>query len=137
VQTPIIRIKYDIRPAVQKHANLPIARLRIVTNLSELNLSRIHAGIIFVFAGWSGPSVMALSGVTKILSILDLQFLDFIVLDNDCMTGDEMIRLFGHVFHGAGETLWIKEGQTIAEIPAFNKIVEKQYLDNTERLLAL
>ena len=129
-------MQYDIRPTVQRLTHVPFEQLRLVTNISELNLSNINAGIIFVFAGWSGPSVIAFSGVTKILSTLNLTSLDFVIIDNDSMTGEDMIQLFGHVFSGAGETLWIKSGQIFTEIPVFHKTRESQYLDNTNRLLA-
>lgn len=111
-----MRVKHDICPFVQKYSELPFERLSVVQNLSEFRLSDIHLAVVFVFAEWSGPAVMAFPRFTHLLSTLDLGSLDIIILDNDCMSGDDMVRLFGHVFHGAGETLWIRDGKVVAEL---------------------
>jgi hypothetical protein len=128
-------VEFDIRPSVQKNTELPFERLRVVQSLSELRLPDIRVGVVFVFAGWSGPAVMALRRFTRLLSTLDLGSLDVIILDNDCMTGDDMIRLFGHVFHGAGEALWIRDGRVVAELSAFRPESEALIVSYTRELL--
>ena len=53
----------------------------------------------------------------------------------DCMTDDDMIRLFGQVFHGAGETLWIRDGRVVAELSAFQPGSESLIVSQTRQLL--
>lgn len=127
--------EFDIRPSVKRNTDLPFERLRVVQSLPELSLSDIRAGVVFVFAAWSGPAVMALRRLTRLLSTLDLGALDVVIVDNDSMTGEEMIRLFGHVFRGAGETLWVREGRVVAELSAFRPESEALIVSHTRDLL--
>ena len=131
----LMPVEFDIRPSVQKNTELPFERLRVVQSLSELRLPDIRAGVVFVFAAWSGPAVMALRRLTHVLSKLDLGSLDVIFLDNDSMTGEDMIQLFGHVFHGAGETLWVRDGRVVAELSAFRPDSEALIVSHTRELL--
>ncbi len=78
---------------------------------------------------------MALRRLTRLLSTLDLGSLDVIILDNDCMTSDDMIRLFGHVFHGAGETLWIRDGRAVKELSASQPESESLIVSHTRESL--
>ena len=109
--------------------------MRIVQNLAEFDIDRIRAAVVFVFAGWSGPSYLALRRVTGLLSTLELGSLDVIILDNDSMTAEDMIRLFGRAFYGAGETLWIRDGRLIAELSVNRPESEELILSHTKRLL--
>jgi hypothetical protein len=128
-------VEFDIRPSVQKNSELPFERLRVVQNLSELRLPDIRVGVVFIFADWSGPAFIALRRFTRLLSTLDLGSLDVVILDIDSMTGDDMIRLFGHVFHGAGETLWVQDGRVVAELSAFRPESEALIIRHTRKLL--
>ena len=127
--------KHDILPAVQQLSVLPFERLRVVRDLSEFRLADTRLAILFVFAAWSGPAVLALQKFTRLLSALDLGSLDVVILDNDCMSGDDMIRLFGHVFHGYGEALWIRDGRVVAELSAYRPESEPLILSHTKELL--
>ena len=128
-------LELDIRPSVVKNTELPFERLLLVQSLAELRLPDIGAGVVFVFAAGSGPAIMAFRRVTRLLSVIDLGSIDIIILDNDCMTGEDMIRLFGHVFHGAGETLWIRDGRVLAELSASQKESEPWIVSHTRQLL--
>jgi hypothetical protein len=128
-------VEFDIRPSVQKNTELPFERLRVVQSLSELRLPDIRVGVVFIFAAWSGPAVMGLRRFTRLLSTLDLGSLDVIILDNDSMTAEDMIRLFGHVFHGGGETLWVREGRVVAELSAFRPESDALIISHTRELL--
>jgi len=128
-------IEADIGPIVQKHTELPFERLRIVQTPDILRLTDIRAAVLFVFAAWSGPSTVALKRVTRLLSTLERGLLDVIILDNDCMSGDEMVQLFGHVFHGGGDTIWIRKGRVIAEVIAYLPASEPSILKHTKELL--
>ena len=52
------------------------------------------------------------------------------------MTSQDMNRVFGRVFHGYGETLWIREGKVVAQIEAFEPESEPLILAHTRELLA-
>lgn len=127
--------EFDIRPAVRKNSNFPIERLRVVQELSDLRLADVHVGIIFVYAVWSGSAVLALRQLTGLLSTLELGSLEVFILDNNCMTADDMLRLFGHVFHGYGEILWVRDGQVVAELPKYPTESESVVLTHTKELL--
>jgi hypothetical protein len=131
----LMSVEFDIRPSVLKNSELPFERLRLVQRLAELRLADISAGVVFVFAAWSAPAIMALRRITRLLSSIDLGPVDIIILDNDCMTADDMIRLFGHVFHGAGETLWIRDGRVIAELSGFQPESEPLIVSHARELL--
>ena len=128
-------VKFDIRPIVQKNTELSFDRLRLIQSLADLQLPDIRRAVVFVFAAWSGPAVIALRKITRLLSALDLDSVDVIILDNDCMTGDEMIRLFGRVFHGAGETMWVRDGRVFAELSSFHPDSEPLVLSYTMELI--
>jgi hypothetical protein len=128
-------VDFDIRPSLRENSELPLERMRVVQSLAELRLHDVRAGVVFVFAVWSGPAVMALRRFTRLLSGLELGSLDVIVLDNDCRTADDMIRLFGHVFHGGGETLWVRDGRVVAELSAFQPEAEGLIVSHTRELL--
>lgn len=131
----LMPVEFNIRPMVQKNTELPFDRLRVIQSLAELQLPDIRRAVVFIFAAWSGPAVIALRRLTRLLSTLDLDSLEVIIVDNDCMTGDEMIRLFGHVFHGAGETMWVRNGRVFAELSAFLPESEPLVLGHTKELL--
>jgi hypothetical protein len=128
-------VEFDIRPSVQQNSELPFERLRVIQSFPELRLPDIRVAVVFIFAAWSGPAVMALRRLTRMLSTLDLGSLDVIILDNDCMAVDDMIRVFGHVFHGAGESLWIRDGRVVAELSATRPESEALIVSHTKELL--
>ena len=78
----------------------------------------------------------ALQRLTATLSRRELDFLEIIVIDIESMTGQDMNGLFGRVFHGYGETLWIREGKVVAQLEAFEPESEPLILAYTKKLLA-
>jgi hypothetical protein len=128
-------VDHDISPAVRKNSELPFERMRVIQNLDELQVANIQRAVVFVFAIWSGPALTGLRRLTRLLANLDIGSLDVIILDNDCMSADEMIRTFGHVFHGAGEVIWIQDSRVVAELSAFRPESEPQILAHTRDLL--
>lgn len=116
-----MRTDFDICPMVEKHSAIPIARLRVLQNFDEVQLSDVRRGIIFVFAAWSGPAVMGLQRFTKVIQPLDTRSLDLVVLDTDCLTEDSVAQLFGvpsFSSGGWGEAIWIRDGCIIARVLA-------------------
>ena len=120
---------------VQKNTELPFQRLRVVQSLSDFQLTGIHRGIIIIFAAWSPLAIMSVRRVTRILARLDAGSLEIVVLDNDCMSGADMTQLFGHVFHGHGECLWIRDGRVVAELSAAPAESENSVLTYTKGLI--
>jgi hypothetical protein len=120
---------------VREYSAFPFEKLRIIQDLTELRLANLQVAVIFVFAAWSGPSIQAFQRLTRLLRTLDLGSLDLIILDADCLTVDEAVCLFGHVFHGAGEMIWIRNGQIAAELSAWRPEAEALVLSHTRNLL--
>ena len=113
--------QFDIRPMVEKHSVIPIARLRVLQTVDEIHLPDIRRSIIFVFAAWSGPAVMGLQRFTKVIQSLDTHSLDLVVLDIDCLTEDSATQLFGapsFTSGGWGETIWVRDGRVVARVLA-------------------
>jgi len=125
----------DFRSAVQKNSQITFERLQIVEQLSDFRMTEIKAAVVFVFALWSGPSIMAFKKFTQLLKTLELGSIEVIVLDNDCMNGKEMVQLFGHVFHGVGEIVWIKNGRMVAELRTNQQDTESVIVQNTKLLM--
>jgi hypothetical protein len=127
---------FDICPMVRKYSAIPYEQLQVIRDITAFQLSKIDRGIVLIFAAWSGHSVIALQRLTESLSGRDLDFLEINVIDIESMTGQDMNRLFGRVFHGCGETLWIREGKVVAQLEAFEPESGPLILAHTRKLLA-
>ena len=127
---------FDIWPMVRKYSAIPCDQLQVIRDITTFQLSKIDRGIVLIFAAWSGHSVIAHQRLTKSLSRGDLQFLEIKVIDIESMTSQDMIRLFGRVFQGSGDTLWIRQGKVIAQLEAFQPESEPVILAYTKKLLA-
>ena len=127
---------FDIGPMVRKYSAIPGEQLQLIRDITVFQLSKINRGIVLIFAAGSGHSVMALQRLTGSLSKRDLDFLEIKVIDIESMTVQDMIRLFGRVFHGYGETLWIRAGMVVAQLEAFAPESEPLILSYTRKLLA-
>ncbi len=109
--------QFDIRPMVEKNSSLPIERLRVLSNFEDLRLRDMRRGVVFVFAAWSGPAVLALRRFTQIMAEIATDALDLVILDIDCLTPDSAAVLFGtdgFRAGGYGETIWVSEGLVVA-----------------------
>lgn len=116
-----MRTDFDIRPTVEKHSAIPIARLRVLQSFDEVHLPDMRRGIVFVLAAWSGPAVIGLQRFTRVIQSLDTRSLDLVVLDTDCLTEDSAALLFGapsFTTGGWGETIWIRDGHVLARVLA-------------------
>jgi hypothetical protein len=130
-------VEFDIRPMVQKYSALPIEQIRVVSRFEDVRLMEIRRGVVFVFAAWSGPAVMALQMFTRIMSELPTTALDLVVLDTDCLTAESATQLFGtdgFIAGGYGETIWVRDGVIVArEIAAPAR--EQALRDHSRELL--
>src|SRR5262249_35695872 len=97
--------------------------------------SNIRRGIIFIFAVWSGPAIIAFQRFTQILSTLDTARLDLIVLDTDCLTSEASTALWGRNVGGGGETLWVRDGAVVARALLYAQNTEPEAHRNTIELL--
>src|SRR6478672_3566654 len=88
-------LEFNIQPMVQKNSTLPIGRLRVLSRFEDIGLTSMRRGIVFVFAAWSGPAVLALRRFTQIMAELPTGALDLVVLDTDCLTAATAAQLFG------------------------------------------
>jgi hypothetical protein len=126
---------FDIGPMVRKYSAIPFERIQVIHDISAFYLAQIARGIVLIFATGSGHSVTALQRLTAVISRLGLGLLEIIVIDIESMTEQDMIRVFGRVFHGYGETLWIRAGKVIAQLEAFEPESEPLIVAYTKGLL--
>ncbi len=87
-----------------------------VCNLDEIEIESIQKAVVFYHGAWSGPSVVVLKILIKVIS--DFGPLKLIVVNADQLNSDyrkedlEKARiLFGPVISAWGETCWILEGK--------------------------
>jgi hypothetical protein len=113
--------EFDIRTMVEKNSAIPVDRFRVVRSFDALRLSEIRRGIVFVFAAWSVPAVVAFQRFTRIMKSIETRTLDLVVLDTDCLTQNSAGELFGDgdfTSGGWGEVIWIRDGQVVARTVA-------------------
>jgi hypothetical protein len=109
--------EFDIRTMVEKNSAIPVDRFRVVRSFDALRLSEIRRGIVFVFAAWSVPAVVAFQRFTRIMKSIETRTLDLVVLDTDCLTQNSAGELLGDedfTFGGWGEVIWIRDGKVVA-----------------------
>lgn len=114
---------------------MPFERLRITRQLDEANVPCIRRGIVFIFAVWSGPAIIAFERFTRILAGMDTGALDLVVLDTDCLTSEAENMLWGANVGGGGETLWIRDGVVIARSLLYLPESEPELVSHTQDLL--
>lgn len=133
----LMTVQFDIRPMVQEYSAIPIERLRVVSRFEDVRLTEISRGVVFVFAAWSGPSVLGFRRFTRVMSELPTISLDLVVLDTDCLTAESATQLFGtdgFQAGGYGETIWVKDGVVVAREIA-TPAREQALLDHTRALI--
>jgi hypothetical protein len=125
----------EITDVLKKHTKMPVERLRIVRQLEDLRMSIIQRGIVFIFAVWSGPAIIAFERFTRLLAGIDTAGLDLVVLDTDCLSSEAGIALWGSNVGGGGETLWIRDGFVVARSQLYVPDSETEFVRHTEDLL--
>jgi hypothetical protein len=129
-----MRALFDVGPMVRKYSAVPFERIRLIKDIAGFQLSEIRRGIVIIFAAGSGQAVLALQRLTRFLATRD-ESINFIVVDIESMTTQEMKQSFGREFHGHGETLWIRDGKVIASIEVYAPDADVLNLSNFKRLL--
>jgi hypothetical protein len=129
-----MRAIFDIGPMVRKYCAVPFEQVHLIRDIADLRLSEVCRGIVFIFATGSGQAVLALQRLTRLLASRE-EPVDFIVVDIESMTTQEMKQWFGREFYGRGETLWIRDGKVTAFLDTFGPDTERLVLDYCRRLL--
>jgi hypothetical protein len=109
----------DISSVLKKHSKIPFGRIRIVRKFEDIDLRSLDRAVIFIFAAWSGPAIVAFEKWTTALATLELGSLDLVVLDIDCLSPEQMVSLWGKHAGGGGETIWIRDGEIAARALSF------------------
>ena len=130
-------IEFDITLGVKQQSAIPFERLTVVRRFEDLPLGRIRRGIVYFFAGWSGPSLFYFHRITQVLTPLADTNLEIYVVDIDCVPGDFMMSTFGHLHPaGSGETIWVRDGRIISVAGAYlGPQVDAEVLGRTKELL--
>ena len=81
----------------------------VIDNSDKLDLKTIQDGVLIVYATWSGPAIVNCTQTIRLLNEKNYSG-QIIVIDNDCMTPDFEIKMFGQVCHGWGEIFLIRNG---------------------------
>jgi len=129
-----MRALFDIGPMVRKYSVVPFERVQLIQDIADFQLSLVHQGIAIIFAAGNGQAVMALQRLTRFLAARDPS-IDFIVIDIESMTTQEMKQWFGREFHGHGETQWIRDGKVVASLDAYTPETEVLLVSYFKRLL--
>lgn len=126
----------DFVEHLKKHSEMPVEQLRVVQSLRELNPQSIRLGIVFIFAAWSGPAVAAFERLTKILSSIETSKLDLIVLNTDDLDREQNLPTWAETRGGWGETIWIRDGQPVAQLRLGKPVHDEEIISHTRCLIA-
>lgn len=101
--------------AISKQAGHLADRVEFVPNAKPEIFQEISVGIFFVMAFWSGPSRLAFHRLVEVVSQLDVkQILSVTNADTDSIPEFYESPTYEGMFHGWGETFWIRKGQVIS-----------------------
>ena len=99
-------------------SEVPIERIRFVSESDESLLQEIDCGVLFIMAFWSGSSVTNFVHMTRVLGKLDPSgSLQFVVADIDgaeSLCKGLLARKTFSGFGGYGEAAWIHQGRVIS-----------------------
>jgi len=82
----------------------------VIDNSELLNFTKVEDGVLIVYASWSGQGIFNCTQTIKTLYELNYNG-QIITIDNDCMTPEFQIKMFGKVCHGWGEIFTILNGK--------------------------
>ena len=92
--------------------SLPYDRIKI-SQFSQLELATITQAVLFIFATWSGASVVSFRLLCEALAKSPGGQFQILVLNADGFDFDAFKKGFGELPQGKGETFWIKRGQVV------------------------
>ena len=91
--------------------SLPPDRIEIST-ASVIEVAKIRDGVVFVFAAWSGQSILSYRLLCEALAKHPEIAIPLVVSDIDALD-KRFTETFGRIFGGVGETIWIKDGKVL------------------------
>ena len=92
--------------------SLPYDRIKI-SQFSQLELATITQAVLFIFATWSGASVVSFRLLCEVLAKSPGAKFPIIVFNADGFDVDVFKGVFGELPQGKGEAFWIKRGQVV------------------------
>ncbi len=108
----------------------------IFPDVQQLTLASILRGILFIFAGWSGPSVHAWKALTRVLaSERELDFRVY-VIDADELPNDFADHELKVLPHGNGETFWVRDGRILRSLSKYGTEHEHEIRAFTKEVYA-
>lgn len=96
---------------------------------------KMKRGMVFIYAMWSGTSVLSWQVLTEILSKLP-ELPMILVVDIDAIPLDDVEKFLDQFSYGNGEVIWIKEGQKIAMLPWCTARDENAVITHTTDLMS-
>lgn len=84
--------------------------VEIVTDIKNLDFSKVEDGIMIIYASWSGQAV--LNNIATVELLKEIGFNNkLIVIDTDIFSPEQYISTFGQTLGGSGEIFIIKNGK--------------------------
>lgn len=110
----------DFKENALRRLNIDESRIIVFPPDTDLCLSGITKGIIFVWATWSGSAQLAIKALGKALQILPNQNdIQVYVIDGDTETAERFMNKVNETPEGGGETFWIRNGEVIAQMKKY------------------
>jgi hypothetical protein len=102
-----IRKHIQTRPGISESTT-------IIDNCDLVNIATVEKGLLIVYAGWSGKAIKNFKETIKTLDEFDYDG-SILMVDNDIMSADFQIEIFGQLCHGWGEIFIINDGQIVQQ----------------------
>jgi hypothetical protein len=91
---------------------LPHDRIR-VSQFNQLELAKIAQGVLFIFATWSGASIVSFRLLCEALSGSPEAKFPITVINAEGFDFEAFKKAFGELPQGKGEAFWVKGGQVL------------------------
>jgi len=127
----------SIQDAASRYCSPIQERVVIVPADRPVICSEIKQGIVFVWALWSRPAVVALETlVAELSSIPEFKGITVYLLDNDAATTEQFLTSIEVTPGGKGETFWISDGKVIAGLSDYTPRDGDVLVQYTRKLLS-
>ncbi|MDX1951095.1 MAG: hypothetical protein SFY81_02860 [Verrucomicrobiota bacterium] len=94
--------------------NFPSEKLK-VSRLDQIDFKNMERGVLFIFATWSGSSVVSFKLLCDaLMSAGERTSFPLYVVDIDEINSESFKQNWSHSLNGNGETMWIKGGTLVA-----------------------
>ena len=102
-----------IRKHIQTRINISENTI-IIDNCDLVNISTVKKGLLIVYASWSEKAII---NFIETIKTLNEYYYDgsILIVDNDVMSPDFQIEIFGQVCHGWGEIFIIDDGRIVQQ----------------------